>query len=199
MYSDDLVLYGELEEDLKVMVGFFAEVYRRRVLKVNAGKSMGMVLGREEGLDESGTDESEYSRKVVVSGWRVAGTIRFLVNAWSLQLGCAKILHESLLKPVLTYGSETMIWREKERLRVRAIQMDNVRGLLGIRRKDKVPNTRIRQLCRVMKTVDEKIDGVLQWFGHVMGPEAPYRPLDLGYPKRISSRPIIGYTWKKLD
>ena len=32
---------------------------------------------------------------------------------------------------------------------------------------DKVPNARIRQLCRVTKGVDEKIDGVLRWFGHV--------------------------------
>ena len=39
--------------------------------------------------------------------------------------------------------------------------MDNLRGLLGIRRMDKVPNTWIRQLCGVMKDVDKKIDGVL--------------------------------------
>ena len=46
--------------------------------------------------------------------------------------------------------------------------MDNLRGLLGIRRMDKVPNARIRQLCGVTKDVDEKIDeGVLRWFGHV--------------------------------
>ena len=46
--------------------------------------------------------------------------------------------------------------------------MDNFRGLLGIRRIDKVPNARIRQLFGVTKCVDEKIDkGVLRWFGHV--------------------------------
>ena len=33
-------------------------------------------------------------------------------------------------------GSETMIWRE-ERSKVRAVQMDNLRGLLSIRRMDK--------------------------------------------------------------
>ena len=36
-------------------------------------------------LDESGTDGAEYSRKVV-SGRRVAGPIRSLVNAMDLQL-----------------------------------------------------------------------------------------------------------------
>ena len=46
--------------------------------------------------------------------------------------------------------------------------MDNLRGLLGIRRMDRVPNARIRELCRVMKGIDKRIDkNVLRWFGHV--------------------------------
>ena len=55
-----------------------------------------------------------------------------------------------------------------KRSRIRDVQMDNLRGLLGIRRMDRVPNARIRELCGVMKGVNEKIDeGVLRWFGHV--------------------------------
>ena len=81
-------------------------------------------------------DEAECSRKGA-SGRRVAGPIKYLVNGRSLQLECARVLHESLLVSVLTYGCETMIWRE-ERSRVRAVQMDNLRGLLGIRKMDKV-------------------------------------------------------------
>ena len=69
--------------------------------------------------------------------------------------------------PVLTYGSETMLWKE-ERSRVRAVQMDNLRGLLGIRRMDRVLNACIRELWEVKKGLDERIDeGVLRWFGHV--------------------------------
>ena len=46
--------------------------------------------------------------------------------------------------------------------------MDNCRGLLGIRRMDKVPKARIRELYRVMKEVEERIDeNVLWWFSHV--------------------------------
>ena len=52
---------------------------------------------------------------------RVTGAIRSLANARSLQLECAKVLHESLLVPVLTRGSETMIWRENERTRIWAL------------------------------------------------------------------------------
>ena len=60
--------------------------------------------------------------------------------------------------PVLTHGSETMRWREKERARIRTVQMGSLRGLLSIRRMDKVPNARIRELCGMTKGVDEKID-----------------------------------------
>ena len=61
-------------------------------------------------MDESGTDGAECSRKVV-SGMRVAGAIRSLVNA--------RALHETLLVPFLMHGSETMLWNEKERSRIR--------------------------------------------------------------------------------
>ena len=51
LYADGLVVCGESAEDLRVMVGWFDEVCRRRGLKVNAGKSKVMVLNGEEGLE----------------------------------------------------------------------------------------------------------------------------------------------------
>ena len=60
------------------------------------------------------------------------------------------VLHETVLVPILMYGSEIMLWKE-ERSRIRAVQMDNLRGLLGTRRMDRVPNARIRKLCGVTK------------------------------------------------
>ena len=46
--------------------------------------------------------------------------------------------------------------------------MDNFKGSLGIRRRDRVLNAWIRELYKVRKCLDEKIDGgFLYWFGHV--------------------------------
>ena len=67
-----------------------------------------------------------------------------MANVRSLQLECSGVLQESLLVPFLTYGNETIIWRKKERSSIRVVQMDNLRGLLSIRKIDKVPNARIR-------------------------------------------------------
>ena len=91
-----------------------------------------------------------------------------LVNARDLQLECARVVHETLLVPVLMYGSETIIWKEEERSRVTVVQMDKIRCLLGIRRMDKVPNAQIRELCGMAKVVDERIEEeVLHWFSYV--------------------------------
>ena len=79
----------------------------------------------------------------MASGRRVAGANRSLVNATDLQFESARVLHETLLVPVLMYGSETMLWKE-ERSRVRVVQVYNLRGLLGFRRMDRIPNARIR-------------------------------------------------------
>ena len=49
-YADDLVLCGELEEELRVMVARFDDLCRRRGLKFNEDKSKVLVLDGKEGL-----------------------------------------------------------------------------------------------------------------------------------------------------
>ena len=44
LYADDFVLCSESDDDVKVIVGCFVEMGKRRGLKVNVDKSKGMVL-----------------------------------------------------------------------------------------------------------------------------------------------------------
>ena len=97
-----MVLGGEEELEYEVCI------YRIHLEHVSEFKYLGCVL------DESGKDEAEYSIEVL-SGRRDAGVIRSLANAKTLQLEFARVLHESLLVPVLKYGSVIMICREKGR------------------------------------------------------------------------------------
>ena len=39
------------------------------------------------------------------------------------------LLHETLLVPVLMYVSERLLWKEKERSRIRVVQIDNLKGI----------------------------------------------------------------------
>ena len=59
---------------------------------------------------------------------------------------------------ILLYGSETIIGREKERPRIIAAWIDSLKGLLSIRRVDRVTNAQIRKIWGVIKRVDEVID-----------------------------------------
>ena len=48
------------------------------------------------------------------------------------------------------------------------MQIESLRGLLGSKIMNRVPNARVRELCGVTKGVDERIDdGVLEWFDHM--------------------------------
>ena len=69
---------------------------------------------------------------------------------------------------------------------IRAVQMDNLRGLLGIRGIERVPNARKRELCGAKKGLDERIDeGVLRWFGYVERMESDM----------IAKRVCVGVCW----
>ena len=190
LYADDLVLCGESEESLSRLVEGFGRVCKRRGLKINVDKSKMMVVSGVNTqcqitldgeqfeqvsefkylgymMNDKGTDDAECGRKVS-SGRKVAGAIKSLVNVKGLSIECTRVLHESMLLPVLMYGSEAMVWNSKYRSKVQAVQMDNLRGVLGVRRIDKMRNERIRELCGVKKGVNERInETILRWFGHL--------------------------------
>ena len=54
------------------------------------------------------------------------GCHQISVNARSLQLEYARVLHERLLVPVLLPGSENMVWKQKERSNIRTVQRDTL-------------------------------------------------------------------------
>ena len=86
-------------------------------------------------FNELDTDVTE-CRKKVVSGKKTGGDFRSLVNARGLHPQCARALHEALIVPVLFYGSETMIWTEKEKSKIRTVRWttSEVCWVLGKRR-----------------------------------------------------------------
>ena len=51
-----------------------------------------------------------------------------------------------------------MVWREKERSKISyVVQMDNLKGLFGMKRIDRMPNAQVREMCGVTKEADESV------------------------------------------
>ena len=77
-------------------------------------------------------------------------------------------MQESLLAPVSVYGSETVVLRKKESFRIK--------GLLRIRRIDRIQNKRVRELCwGKKKNLNERNDETI---------------LELLNQESIGSRPV---------
>lgn len=70
---------------------------------------------------------------------KVAGAIKYLVTAKGLNIECTRVLRESML-PLLIYSSETMAWNMMYRFKMQSVQMDNVWGVLGMLRINKMRN-----------------------------------------------------------
>ena len=86
---------------------------------------------------------------------------------------------------------------EEERSRIRAVQMENLRNMLGIMRMDKILNAQLRNLCRMTKGVDKKIgEGVLRWFDQVENLESD-RIAKRVYVGECVGSSSVGRLWKR--
>ena len=84
-----------------------------------------------------------------------------------------------------------MIWKEKEGSRIMVVQMDNLRGLLGIRGMDRFTNAWIGELCVVTKGIYKRIDeSVLWWFGHLEIMEKDMFPMRVYVGECAGSRSV---------
>ena len=91
--------------------------------------------------------------------------------------------------PVLIYGIETVLWREKERTRIRAIQIDCLWGLLAIGRINGVLMHGL-ELCGVKNRVDE---GLMKLFSCGLGIFKEWRirgRLKIYVGKCMGNRPV---------
>ena len=81
-------------------------------------------------LGEFGKDGVEYCRNVARER-KIAG-----VNATILLFEFGKVMLEGFLVHILMHGSELLIWRESGSSRIRAVKIDNLMGLLVMKRID---------------------------------------------------------------
>ena len=107
VYANELVLFGESEEDMKGTVGWMVEVCRRRGLKINEGKSKMMVLNGEEGRER--VSEFKYlfwtnqvqMEQNAVGRWRAGGGMQVPLGPWLMSGICSLSVLESCIKHCL--------------------------------------------------------------------------------------------------
>ena len=196
LYADDAVLMAESECEISRLGRVFNEVCKRRLLKINAGKSKVMVVERNghsvpevtiDGtvlevvdkftylgalLDKRGLGEAEVSSRVK-KGRKVVGCVGELKRKYKMRGDALRSIHEGVLVPTLTYGCETLVWNAEARSKVRAVEMSNLRNICGVRRIDKIRNQEVLRRCGVKKGILAKMEeSTLRWYGHVVRMES---------------------------
>ena len=77
--------------------------------------------------------------KKAVGKWPVGGELRVLTDhLWMLEVNNFSVRgwRMILLMAVLMGGREKLVWEEKEKYKIRAVQMENLRFLMKLRRID---------------------------------------------------------------
>ena len=77
-------------------------------------------------------------------------------------------LFRALIIPIAIYGAETWVLTTKEENKLNVFEMRRLRSILGISRRDRIRNVKIRRMTQSEKTIVEVIKTKrLKWFGHV--------------------------------
>ena len=77
------------------------------------------------------------------------------------------IIYKTYFVPILTYGSETWVMKERDKNKMRAVEMKFQRSRVGVTRMDRVRNERVREMVREEPLQNRIERSRLQWYGHV--------------------------------
>ncbi len=124
-------------------------------------KYLGVNLTSDGKLDQAIRDRNLLGRKAIA-----------MLNGilWDQRISKdnKKRIYNSVVKPIITYGSE--VWQLKKRTQemLKATEMDFWRRSAGISRRERVRNERVREIMGVEGTIVHDImTKQLVWYGHV--------------------------------
>ena len=86
------------------------------------------------------------------------------------------LIYKTILRPLLTYGSEAWVLTSKTRSKLQAAEMRALRLIYGVTRLDRRRNVDIQQELDVESILDFVERTQLRWYGHMMRMEDERNP-----------------------
>ena len=115
-----------------------------------------------------GRQDNEISRRIN----QASGVLRELgssvVGNTMLSRQAKLTIYKSLYRPILTYGHETWTLTESARSRIGAAEMRFLRRMLGVTRRDRIPNEAIRERVKVEPLLSWIEKSQFGWYGHTL-------------------------------
>jgi len=193
----------ETPVDLQIVTDKVGKQAARLGLVINSDKTQVMAISKDakqlkiqlDGKDLQQVKEFVYLGGVVTEDGRCDADIKRRIgltyasfsklgNIWnsrSLPRQVKMKVFESMVMPILLYGSECWTMRREDERRISVAEMNWLRRILGVTKRQHIRNEEIRKrLGREETAVDKVKARRLQWFGHVSrmsGDRLPYLAL----------------------
>lgn len=189
LFADDQVLIAGDEEDISFMTRKLFEEYKKWGLKINFEKSEYLSCGEDAGnlnieghqikvckefkylgsiLTQDGKCDREIQHRATKGRTAISKLNAIL---WSPKIGwkVKLMMYKSIIEPITTYGSESWELTQKNKEKLKAIEMDHLRRSLRISRREHVSNEEIRERAQSQYNIVDRIqERQLLWLGHVL-------------------------------
>lgn len=190
-YADDLACWTWEEGVLRGLMESFARNLKEMGLEMNTEKTVIMRVGRaDEGeveiliedvrlrnveqfvyLGGVFTNKGGCVREVESRIEKYGKTVRALYPIMKdrvMDIKVKKIIFDSILVPILTYGAETWSITTREEKRIEVAEMKVLRTVLGKTRRDRVRNEWVRERVGVVPVMNRIDSARLRWWGHIV-------------------------------
>lgn len=192
-YADDVVVVANSITDIQNVATRWWQGMIQNGMKINTrkGKTELVVISRNreqlydvymgqdklhqvENYTHLGVNVGDTNRQEIEINNRIAkynrnvGLMYPLLRDPNIPLECKVTIYQSILKPILLYGSEVWSLTTKTQSKLQAAEMRVLRTIKGVTRRDKIRNTTIREELRVTSLMEEIERTKLRWYGHVM-------------------------------
>ena len=177
LFADDTVLITEREEDLQHNIRALQTAVKEHKLAVNWTKTNTMSIGREitgckvevDGHNVENVSEAVYLGVKFSEDGRMKGELERRIGIGMSTVGAMKAkvfenrglswkakmqVYNAMVVPMMTYGCESWVLREKEKSRLQATEMSILRKVAGVTRMDHIRNEEIRHRLQQRLIVD---------------------------------------------
>ena len=125
-------------------------------------------------VSKDGTMDGEIKERTL-QGRKAIGELGSVVRGRSMSMGVKRDLRNSIVLPTLTYGRDLWKWNAAEQSKIRAVEMNYLRTVMGITRMDRVSNMEVYEHFGMTEkavgvncgVVEWAKRSALRWYGHV--------------------------------
>ena len=138
------------------------DVHGEEIRQVKEFKCLGTVLCE-------GGGKSRDVQERVKAGWIKWGEVSVVMKDKRMGMRLKAKVYQTVVRPVMTYGPQCWALNKIDERRPEVMEMNMLRGLLGVTRRHILRNKEVRERTGVQENIVKVVEGSkMRWYGHVV-------------------------------